>query len=233
MRCGAHVTARALIAPRRGASYRAGYEHPYVVRLCHWLTALSLPILAASGLGILRAFPSFGDKVPQHDFITVPDALALGGWLGGALQWHLTFMWLFAAAGAVYVCYQLASGHYRQVLFTPSAAPGVWPMARYYLRLGPKPPPSGDYNPLQQLAYTIAIALSAMALVSGLALWKPVQLGWLVWLLGGFRLVRVWHFAAMCGLLAFVPGHLMMVALHGWNNTRSMFTGWKRVGPAE
>jgi Ni/Fe-hydrogenase b-type cytochrome subunit len=204
-------------------------EHPYVVRLSHWLIALAMGVLVPSGLEIFAAFPSFGDKIPQRDLFTPPAMARLGGWLGGALQWHLTFGWLLIGAGAAYAIYQLASGNVRQVLFVPRDVPGVWPMVRHYFFFGPKPPQHDTYNPLQKLAYTGAIALTMLAVVSGLALYKPVQLAWLVSLMGGFRLVRIWHFAAMVGLLAFIPGHLVMVALHGWSNFASMWTGWRRV----
>jgi thiosulfate reductase cytochrome b subunit len=69
------------------------------------------------------------------------------------------------------------------------------------------------------------LALVVVAAITGFALYKPVQLSWLVAALGGFRLTRVWHFAAMCGVLGFVPGHLVMVAVHGWKNFASMWTG--------
>ena len=98
-------------------------------------------------------------------------------------------------------------------------------MARHYFLRGPRPSWTGDYNPLQKLAYTTAIALLGLSLVSGLALFKPVQLAWLVSVFGGYRLARIWHFAAMAGVLSFVPGHLVMVALHGWSNFAAMWTG--------
>jgi thiosulfate reductase cytochrome b subunit len=125
--------------------------------------------------------------------------------------------------------YQVASGNARQVLSAPRDVSGVWPMVRHYFFFAPKPPQTETYNPLQKLAYTSAIGLTVLAIASGLALYKPVQLGWLVTLLGGFRFVRVLHFLAMCGLLAFIPGHLVMVALHGWSNFAAMWTGWRRV----
>ena len=78
---------------------RAVYEHPLVVRLCHWLNAISLFVMVGSGLQIFRAFPSFGAKIPQKDLLNWPKAFAIGGWLGGALQWHLTFMWIYIATG--------------------------------------------------------------------------------------------------------------------------------------
>jgi Ni/Fe-hydrogenase b-type cytochrome subunit len=204
------------------------FEHPAVVRLCHWGVALALGALIPSGLEIFAAFPSFGSKIPQHDLFTPPAAARLGGWLGGALQWHMTFAWLLVVAVVFYVVYQVASGNGRQVLFVARDVRGVWPMARHYFLLGPKPAVHGTYNPLQKLAYTAAIALTLAAIVTGLALYKPVQLSWLVDALGGFRQVRLWHFGAMCGLLAFIPGHLAMVAIHGWSNFASMWTGWKR-----
>jgi Ni/Fe-hydrogenase b-type cytochrome subunit len=207
------------------------FEHPYVVRLSHWAIALALGVLIPSGLEIFAAFPSFGDKRPEHDLFVPPAMMRLGGWLGGALQWHVAFAWVLVTFGAAYAIYQLASGNARQVLFATRDVPGVWPMVRHYFLFGPKPAQAETYNPLQKLAYTGAIGLCVLAVVTGLALYKPVQLGWLVSLFGGFRLVRVWHFMAMCGLLAFIPGHLVMVALHGWSNFASMWTGWKRHRP--
>jgi len=117
----------------------AVYEHPYIVRLCHWANTISLFVLIGSGLQIFRAFPSFGSKVPQTNLIDWPRSLAIGGWLGGALQWHLTFMWIYLATGVIYLGYHLFSGHYRQVLFTHRDFAGVWPMVRRYFLFGPKP----------------------------------------------------------------------------------------------
>jgi Ni/Fe-hydrogenase b-type cytochrome subunit len=207
---------------------RAAYEHPYAIRLTHWVNAVALFVMVTSGLRIFRAFPSFGPKIPQQDLIDIPKALTLGGWLGGALQWHFTFMWLFAGSGVVYLTYQLLSGHYRTVLFTPKDIPGVWPMARHYFLFGPKPPVAGQYNPLQKLAYTSTVGFGVLSLLTGIVLYKPAQFSWLAFLFGGFHLTRIWHFAAMCGFLSFIPGHLIMVALHGWSNFMSMLTGWKR-----
>jgi Ni/Fe-hydrogenase b-type cytochrome subunit len=207
---------------------RAAYEHPLPIRIPHWVNAITLFVMVTSGLRIFRAFPSFGSKIPEKVLLDIPKSLTLGGWLGGALQWHFTFMWLFAASGVFYVAYQVISGHYRTMLFMPRDIPGVWPMARHYFFFGPKPPPTGPYNALQKLAYTSTIAFGALSLLTGIVLYKPTQFSWLAFLLGGYHLTRVWHFAAMCGFLAFIPGHLIMVLLHGWSNFYSMLSGWKR-----
>jgi len=215
-------------AAEGSALVRAAYEHPLPIRLTHWVNAISLFVMVTSGLRIFRAFPSFGPKIPEKILLDIPKSLTLGGWLGGALQWHFTFMWFFVASGVFYLAYQVCSGHYRTVLFTPTDIPGVWPMARHYFFFGPKPPVAGQYNPLQKLAYTSSVAFGALSLLTGIVLYKPAQFSWLAFLFGGFHLTRIWHFAAMCGFLAFIPGHLIMVLLHGWSNFFSMLSGWKR-----
>jgi len=188
-----------------------------------------MAVLTLSGLRIFNAFPSFGSKIPERDLIeAVPQAITIGGWLGGALQWHFTFMWIFAVGGVSYVLWQFASGHYRTVVFRTRDVSGVWPMVRHYFFFGPKPAVTSQYNPLQKLAYTAAILLGGVSLLTGLVMYKPTQLSALAWLFGGYPRARLVHFLAMCGMLAFIPGHLLMVGLHGWDNFASMLTGWKQ-----
>ena len=90
---------------------RAVYEHRFIVRLCHWVNSVALLVMVGSGLQIFRAFPSFGAKIPQKDLLHWPRAFAIGGWLGGALQWHLTFMWIYMGTGVLYLGYQIFSGN--------------------------------------------------------------------------------------------------------------------------
>jgi len=212
---------------KTGETVQAVYEHPWAVRFSHWLNTIALFVLVGSGLQIFRAFPSFGAKIPQQDLLHWPKAFAIGGWLGGALQWHLTFIWIYIATGLFYLGYEIFSGNYRQVLFVPSDVRGVWPMARHYFFFGPKPPAVEPYNPLEKVAYTSVLGLGVLSVVTGLAVWKPVQFSWLAWMMGGFHLARVWHFAVMWAILLFLLGHLVMVVVHGWSNFWSMFTGWK------
>jgi len=217
-------------AGSKGERVTAAYEHPFIVRLTHWLNAIALFVLIPSGLRIFRAFPSFGPKIPQENLLRVPPALTIGNGLAGALQWHFTFMWIFVGSGALYLAYQLFSGHYKQVLFTRKDIPGVWPMARHYFLFGPKPPVTEAYNALQKLAYTSTVAFGILSFLTGLVMYKPMQFSLLAALMGGFHMTRIWHFLAMCGFLAFIPGHLIMVAIHGWSNFYSIFVGWKK-GP--
>ncbi len=224
---------------RSGERFIAVYEQPAVVRWTHWLSAIALFILIGSGVQIFFAFPSFGPKIPQQNLFHVPrdfrwnhigsyfHSIALGQWLAGAEWWHFTFMWVFIACGVVYLLYEAISGHWRTVLFVPRDIPGVWPMFRHYFLFGKKPEQTEQYNALQKLAYTSAVFLGVISVASGLVMWNPVQFSWLGWMMGGFHYARIVHFAAMCGFLAFIPGHVIMVVLHGWKNFASMLTGWK------
>jgi Prokaryotic cytochrome b561 len=131
--------AMAIEDAKTGEVTKAVYEHPLVVCLCHWANAVSLFVMVGSGFQIFRAFPSFGAKIPQKDLLDWPKSLALGGWLGGALQWHLTFMWVYIATGLVYLGYQIFSGNYKQVLFVRRDIPGVF--------LRPQTPDQGSLQP--------------------------------------------------------------------------------------
>lgn len=163
-----------------GRKIVAAFEQPVVVRYTHWISAITIPILIASGVQILFAFPSFGPKIPQHNLINVPQqfhplsigswfhAIALGRWLAGAEQWHFAFMWIFIATGVIYVAYEIISGHYKTVLFLPRDVPGVWPVVKHYFLFGKKPAQTQQYNPLQKLAYTATVFFGAVSLLSGL-----------------------------------------------------------------
>jgi len=91
-----------------------------------------------------------------------------------------------------------------------------------------KPVATEPYNALQKLAYTSTVLLGVVSVLTGLVLYNPVQFSGLAWAMGGFPRARIWHFLAMCGFLAFIPGHLLMVAVHGWSNLASMLVGWKK-----
>src|ERR1700733_15157480 len=95
--------ASAITIKQEAPPLTVAYEHPLIVRLAHWLNAIAVFVLVTSGLRIFRAFPSFGPKIPQKNFVIPPPQLTLGGWLGGALQWHFTFMWIFLGSGLMYM----------------------------------------------------------------------------------------------------------------------------------
>ena len=178
--------------------------HPLVVRITHWINALAILIMVASGWRIYNAA-----RIWDFSF---PDELTLGGWLAGALQWHFAGMWLLALNGLLYLSLNVSSGRLARKFF-PLTFAVVWHDLRDALhgRLSHADP--RHYNGLQRLAYLFAIADLALLVLSGLALWKSVQIPFLREALGGYEGARRVHFFAMAALMAFVAGHLVMVAL--------------------
>jgi thiosulfate reductase cytochrome b subunit len=178
--------------------------HPPIVRLAHWINALAILVMVASGWRIYNASPLF-------DF-RIPNALTLGGWLAGALQWHFAAMWLLAANGVVYVLYGIASGHFKRKLLPLTFAAVLRDvLAALRGRLA-----HGDlsvYNAAQRAAYVAIIVAGIVLVFSGLAIWKPVQLQALAALFGGYEGARLVHFAAMAVLVLLVLVHLVMVIL--------------------
>ena len=189
--------------------------HPAIVRITHWINAFAILIMVVSGWRIYNADPLFPFRFPTE--------LTLGGWLAGALQWHFAAMWLLALNGLVYLAYGLFSGHLRRKL-TPLTPSAVLRDMRNALRGKLSHDDLSVYNAAQRAAYLGAIVLLALLIVSGLVLWKPVQLHALGMLMGDYEGVRYVHFFAMSALVAFVFVHVAMVALVP-RMLPSMFTG--------
>jgi thiosulfate reductase cytochrome b subunit len=177
--------------------------HPVVVRITHWVNAVAIVCMVMSGWQIYDASP----LLP----FTFPPWATLGGWLAGGIAWHFAAMWLLAINGLVYVVYGIVSGHLRRS-FLPLSGRRIWADFRAALRfrLGHTP---GFYNAVQKLLYVAVLLFGLLAVVSGLAMWKPVQLWWLTAALGSYPSVRWVHFVAMSGIVGFVVIHLALVAI--------------------
>ncbi|MCU0648590.1 MAG: cytochrome b/b6 domain-containing protein [Gemmatimonadaceae bacterium] len=205
-------------------------HHP-VIRLAHWLSALGLLLMASSGLRIFNAAPHFAPKGEPPfrwwpwEGTPVPAWLTLGGWLGGARHWHFAAMWMVIVAGVLWLGWAFLHGEWRD--FTPRRgdARDVIAMLRYYLRLAMQHPRQGKHNALQKYAYLTMLAAAVVAVLSGLAIWKPVTLGWLTDLMGGYALARWWHFLAMLVLMALTAVHVFMVFSTDPYALRAMTTG--------
>ncbi len=194
---------------------------PFLIRLTHWVNAILLVVMAGSGLQILVAFPQLGEKGRPYGWYPLqghppPEALTVGGWLAGARHWHFAFAWLLVANALLYLVYFAASGEWRDRLFFPRRdARHAWLTVLHdlHVRRGPLPP-HGLYNGMQRLSYTGVLALGLLSVLSGLALYKPVQLGWLAWLMGGYDAARAVHLLALVALAAFAVIHVVQVLLH-------------------
>lgn len=178
--------------------------HPRWMRITHWLNALAVLVLVTSGWRIYDASPLF----PFH----FPAAITLGGWLGGALQWHFAAMWLLAINGLIYLSLNLASGRFFRKFF-PLSLSGIKHDMLAALRGQLSHADPRRYNHVQRLAYLFVMLDIVLLVLSGLVLWKSVQFGVLRDLLGGYEFARRIHFFAMAALVAFVAVHLVMVAL--------------------
>jgi len=178
--------------------------HPLAVRITHWINALAVLIMVASGWRIYNASPLF-------DF-TIPDELTLGGWLAGALQWHFAAMWLLAANGLVYVVYGIVSGHFRRKFF-PIRPRAVLHDVLDALRGKLAHEDLSVYNAAQRAAYLAVIVVLIVLVFSGLAIWQPVQLQELAALMGGYEGARLVHFFAMAFMVLIVVAHVLMVIL--------------------
>jgi thiosulfate reductase cytochrome b subunit len=189
--------------------------------------------MAGSGLQILAAYPFLGPRGRNFAFYpfqgdTPPEWLRLGGWLAGARALHFASAWFFVLNGIVYLAYLFASGEYRERLFSPRRdGVNAYRTALHYLRLGPAPLSAGLYNGLQRLAYTTALLLGALLVISGLAIWKPVQLAFLAALLGGYDSARAVHLGALVAMAFFTLGHVVMVAAHP-RSLKAMVAGGER-----
>ena len=178
--------------------------HPLLIRITHWVNALAILVMVMSGWKIYNASPLF-------DFV-FPDDITLGGWLGGALQWHFAAMWLLALNGLIYLAYGIGSGHLRRRML-PISPRGMIGDVLSALRGKLSHADLSVYNAAQKAAYLGAILLVIGLILSGLAIWKPVQLYWLAALMGDYEGARLVHFFCMSGLVLFVLVHVAMVVL--------------------
>ncbi|KAF3997009.1 cytochrome b/b6 domain-containing protein [Glaciimonas immobilis] len=177
--------------------------HPLLVRVAHWLNAFAIVCMAMSGWGIYNASPLFGFSFPHWS--------TLGGWLGGAIAWHLAAMWLLVVNGLIYLGYGLLAGHFRRNFLPLRFRPLLRDIKdALTFKLAHQP---GIYNTVQRLMYVVVLLLGVLVVASGLSIWKPVQLDTLVDLFGGYDIARRVHFVAMAGIVAFVVVHLALVLI--------------------
>lgn len=208
-------------------------RHHLIVRFTHWAAFILIFGMIASGLQIYRAYPRFGERGgpylanPFQDTV-FPLWARLGGWLAGGLNWHFTLMWPLIAAGLLYIVYLAVSGEWRKLFFRPRDLGSALAMTMYYLRIRKEHPPQGKHNALQKAAYSGIIVLGALSVLTGFAIWKPVQFGWLTWLFGGFQRARYWHFWAVWLFVAFTIVHVILVFAADPASLRAMLSGGYR-----
>ena len=186
------------------AARSARVIHPVWVRVAHWINALAMILMIMSGWQIYNASPLF-------DF-TFSRSITLGGWLAGALLWHFAAMWLLMVNGLVYLILGFVTGRFRRKLL-PLSAGGVVSDTRAALRGRLSHADLSTYNHVQKLLYAGIIAVGILVVLSGLSIWKPVQLQWLTALFGGYDTARYVHFFCMAAIVAFLVIHVALALL--------------------
>jgi thiosulfate reductase cytochrome b subunit len=178
--------------------------HPGWLRASHWINALAILVMIGSGWQIYNASPLFKFEFSKH--------IALGQWLGGALLWHFAAMWVLVINGIVYVTLGLASGRFRSKLLpiTPSQ---VLADAKAALAFQLAHDDLTHYNAVQKLLYAGVILTGILIVLSGLSIWKPVQLQELTTLFGGYDVARYVHFFAMSAIVGFLSVHVALALL--------------------
>lgn len=177
---------------------------PAWVRVTHWVNAVAMIVMILSGWRIYNASPIFG--------FVFPEWMTLGGWLGGALLWHFAAMWLLVANGLIYLIAGLATGRFRRKLL-PISPSGVVSDTAAALTGKLSHDDLSVYNNVQKLLYVGVICAGILVVLSGISIWKPVQLQELTALFGGFDNARIVHFVAMAAIVAFLVVHVVLAVL--------------------
>ncbi len=207
-------------------------KHPLAIRWFHWVNFPVLTVMIWSGLLIYWANDIYrlgwGDKTLLKFFPqSVYDALHVPFHLSTGMAFHFFFMWFFFINGILYVLYTIFSGEWRYLLPEKSSFKEAWQVVLHDLHLRKTAPPQVKYNAAQRVAYSAIIVMGAGSIITGLAIYKPVQLHWLCALCGGYEFARIIHFALTIGYVLFFILHIVQVILAGWNNFQAMVTGFE------
>jgi len=193
-----HVT-----APMAESAARDIQLHPLSRRLMHWINAAAILVMIGSGWRIY-------DLTLGGD-LTVTEAISNDDGLVNALLWHFAAMWVLVINLLVYLVVGIVSGHFRRDFLPVSPRAVVRDLfAALRFRLDHR---LGEYNAVQKVFYWGVLAAILVTILSGLSIWKPVQLQWLTWLFGGYEFARVVHFFGMAVIVAFLVVHVALTIL--------------------
>jgi thiosulfate reductase cytochrome b subunit len=179
--------------------------HPLPLRIMHWINAVAIFIMIGSGWKIYNDDVIFG-------FLHFPDSIVIGKWAQYGLQWHFFGMWIFALNGTAYLSYGIATGRFRQKLF-PISTREIFATIGDAFRFRLSHDDLTRYNAVQKILYLGVMLVGICIVLSGLALWKPVQFSELAALFGSFQTIRLVHFLCMAAIVAFLVVHVMLALL--------------------
>jgi thiosulfate reductase cytochrome b subunit len=212
-------------------------KHPLAIRWFHWINFPVIFIMIWSGLliywandvyhlGPIALFPTWFYE-PKNGLYKLSSRLAEG------MSWHFLFMWFFTINGLLYVLYTALSGEWRHILPSRGTMRDALHVVLHDLHLRKEPPAKGKFNGAQKIAYTGVVIMGLGSLLTGIAIYKPVQASLFTQLMGGYAVARFLHFWLMMGFVGFFLVHILQVIRAGWNNFRSMVTGYELVREEE
>jgi thiosulfate reductase cytochrome b subunit len=209
-------------------------KHPLAIRWFHWINFPAIAIMIWSGLLIYWANDIYAVKIGGKELIKFfPDtfykALHIPFHLAQGMAYHFVFMWLFLINGVAYVLYTFISGEWKYLLPNKKSFKQAWLVLLHDLHIRKQAPPFIKYNDAQRVAYSAIIVMGFGSILTGLAIYKPIQFGWLVWLLGGYEAARLEHFILTISYCLFFVVHILQVIKAGWKNFQSMITGFETV----
>ena len=213
------MTDLALAAPAR----RPRRLHPLALRIMHWVNALAMILMIGSGWEIYNDEVIFG-------WLHFPHWMTIGGGPEGALQWHFAAMWLLMLNGLCYLAYGFLTGRFRKLL--PISPRQVIADLRAALAFRLAHDDITHYNAVQKLLYAGVIAIIIVQVLSGFAVWKPMQFSELAALFGSFQGARLAHFIGMALIVGFLVVHVAL-ALAVPKTIAAMITGGPVVDGAE
>jgi thiosulfate reductase cytochrome b subunit len=208
------------------------FKHPLAIRWFHWLNFPILVCMIWSGLLIYWANDVYKIRIAHKEvFHFFPQAfyksLGVPFRLAEGMNWHFTFMWIFFINGLLYTVFTIASGQWRYLLPGRRSFSEAWQVLLHDLYIRRKEPAFVKYNGAQRIAYTAIIVMGFGSLITGLAIFKPVQFQSLVWICGGYEAARMEHFILTIGYVLFFLVHILQVIRAGWNNFQAMVTGFE------
>ena len=207
-------------------------KHPLAIRWFHWINFPVLTIMIWSGLLIYWADDVYrigwGNTTLLKFFPeSFYEALSLKSRLAEGMGVHFIFMWIFFLNGLLYVLYTGFSGEWRYLLPNKHSFKEAWQVLMFDMGISKIHPPEKKFNGAQQIAYTSVVLMGLGSLLTGLAIYKPIQFSWLAFLFGGYGFARILHFALTIGYVLFFMIHISQIIRAGWNNFQAMVTGFE------
>jgi thiosulfate reductase cytochrome b subunit len=209
-------------------------KHSFLMRWTHWVNFPVLAIMIWSGLFIYWANDAYGISIFGFSLIKFfpewfYDYFHISGRLAEGMAFHFLFMWFFFINGLLYILYTIFSGTWRELLPNKNSFKEAWLVLLHDLHIRKTVPPQKKYNAAQRIAYTAIIFMGFGSVVTGLAIYKPVQFYWICWLCGGYHFARILHFTLTIGYVFFFLIHIVQVILAGWNNFRAVVAGFEVI----